>query len=185
MKNLKPLYLLALILIFNLLTTSCSDDDDGGNESGFGIELFVNDTKQSIHNLIDNPIIYSDNELQFNTYFGSKDRGDIVFLNFKGISFNNLSIGDDLAVKASNCDYNLFYENDTYMLFKNHPVLSNNQYNEYKGQAIVKELDQNNGTIKVEFSNMKIPIFDVGDPYKQPEKAATVKGVFSGKIDFD
>ena len=185
MKKVKLLYLLASCLTFSLLSTSCSDDDDDNNESNSNIELYINGVKQKINNFVDSPIIYDNNEFQFSTYFGDEESGNIIFFNFDDISLNDLAVGDDLTNKTSWGDYDLFYENDFYKLFDNHPVLTNTQYKQYLGQAIVKEFDKNNGTIKVEFSNIKIPTFDAGDPYKQPEKTATVKAVFSGKIDFD
>jgi hypothetical protein len=183
---------LLFILVISLLGwsfISCSDDDDDNNE-GNAIELYINDVSQktypnSVISMV--PISYdnSSKKIGFSVYFGDKERGDIITLTFEGISLNDLKVGDDIAIKTSWGNYHLFYENDTYMLFDNHPVLSHNQYNEYKGKGIVKEFDKNSNTIKVEFSNIKIPTYNIGNPYEQPKKTATVKVLFSGKIEFN
>jgi hypothetical protein len=187
--NMKKYLLFSIIALFSVGFISCGDEDEG-DEGNDLVELYINNTKQKTYtnpnaDIYLNPILYDESktELSFSALFGDIESGQLIILSFEGISLNDLTVGDDLAAKTTWAEYTLMYGNDIYMLFDNHPVLTNNQYKQHMGQVIVKEFDKNNGTIKVEFSNVKIPTFDAGNPYKQPEKTAAVKAVFSGKID--
>lgn len=168
------------ILLFSISFASCSSDDDN-NDTGSNsfIELYINDVKQKVsenNNLIA-PIVYDDGLLFYIYYNG--DSGDGFWLNFDGISLDNLKVGDDLVKKSTEYDYQLEFENDHYWLLKSYTEAS--QFKDYQGQALVSEFDRANKIIKVEFTNIKLPLLKGITPSN--DKVAKVKCTIKYKID--
>lgn len=168
------------ILLFSISFASCSSDDDNDyTENNSFIELYINDVKQKVsenNNLIA-PIVYDDGLAFYIYYNGGSGNG--FWLNFDGISLDNLKVGDDLVKKSTEYDYQLEFESDHYWLLKSYTEAS--QFKDYQGQALVSEFDNSNKTIKVEFTNIKLPILKGITPSN--DKVAKVKCTIKYKID--
>lgn len=160
------------ILLLSISFVSCSSDDDNDNtDNNSFIELYINDIKQKVsenNNLIA-PIVYDDGLVFYIYYNGSS--GDGFWLNFDGVSLDNLKIGDDLVKKSTDYNYQLEFENDHYGLLKSYTEVS--QFKDYQGQALVTEFDKSKKIIQVEFTNMKLPLFKGITPSN--DKVAKVK----------
>jgi len=162
---------------------SCSSNDDeiddnkeGGKSS---IELYINDVKQKVseNNNQAAPIVYDDG-LTFYIYYNGGS-GDGFWMNFDGVSLDNLKVGDNLITKSTKYDYQLEFENNHYWLLKAYTQMS--QFKDYQGQALVTEYDKSNKILKVEFTNLKLPLFKGVNPSN--EKVATVKCIIKYKIE--
>lgn len=77
-------------------------------------------------------------------------------MNFEGVNLENTNAGDDLTQKATNYSYLLSYKNDSYWLKKSD--VSKNDFKNYQGSVIVKEFDKSKKIMKVEFTDVKLPI---------------------------
>lgn len=181
----KLLFILSIVFL-GLSFASCGDEEDKA-ENGSYIELFINGDKQTIKgdNIIspityDSGGTYGEPSLFFYIYCDDKDNEDGGFFpDFTGISLDEIKVGDDLITKCSDFYYLLGYKDDSYILDKKSS--SKSEFEGYQGKAIVKEYDKSNKIIKVEFSDITMPIQK--GIYPSNEKTATVKCVIRYQID--
>lgn len=182
----KNLLLVLSILSLSFLFVACSDDDndDYGNSS---IELYINGERQAIKgdNIIspityDSGGTYDEPSLFFYIYSDDKDSEDNGFFpDFTGISLDDIKVGDDLVAKSSEFYYILMYKDDSYVL--DEEICKKKDFKNYQGKAIVKEYDKSKKVIKVEFSDITMPIQK--GVYPSNDKTATVKCIIKYKID--
>lgn len=159
----KFLSVLVMVCCFSFTFSSCSDDDNHGS-GNTEIEFYINDVKQTTHlDILTIPLQYSDMPpigavLDVIVTF---DEGNNLTnpysarLSFRGVKLENMKVGDDL-VTTTNFSYLMYYKNETYSLEKEDT--NKTSFKGYGGSVIIKEINLGNRTMKVEFSNITIPI---------------------------
>jgi len=180
--------ILTVLFISSLIFSSCSDDDendDNGNNGNTSVELYVNDTKQNtklfletVPLVYDNGGTYGKSSFTINISFNKDDNPYLFTMMFKEISLSNINIGDDLTKISNDYFYSLSYKNDSYWLNKSD--INKNDFKDYQGTVIVKEFDKVKNIMKLEFSNIKIPILKNLKPSN--EKITTVRGFAKDEI---
>ena len=182
------LFLLAIILSTSTIFISCSSDDDDDNEGVTKLgsaELYVNNIKW---NLMYDGLTsidftqggtYTKSHLDFQFY--SETEGEYFSMSFRGLKLENIKAGDDLT--KYEYTYMTTYKKDSYLLVSGDT--NKDGFNGYGGQVIVKEYDKDKRILKVEFSNVTLPIYNISTGIPSNTKTIRVKGSTKFTIELD
>lgn len=147
-----------VILCVSLSLASCSDDDDdiqgGGNPE---IEFYLNDVKQDIYHYehVIVPLQYESTEAVLDAIIAFDGGKSSVRLSFWGGKLEDMKVGDDL-VNTTKFSYIMSYKNEIYSLEKGDT--DKTSFKGYGGSVIVREINHSKKTMKIEFSNITLPI---------------------------